>query len=170
MKLPWDIPTDREIAWLLDNGVSEAAMLEPTPLRAANVVFLGGNTFDFDSDGTRAFIFKEPNDLVAWNPKRDALAAWGCSAFALGEDAIWNPASYFMGDALRVHRTPLDWLKADRDGIVIVKPELTYGYLRNVRRLSFADPVYAQQVKQWLQPPKPAVEILVEILAERAVA
>jgi hypothetical protein len=176
MTLPWDIPTEREIEWLLDHGISEAAMLEPTPIRAANVVFLDGDTFDFDACGIRAFVFKEldSDDLVAWRPasKRlpDCLATWRGVAFALGQDAIWNPASYFMGSALRVHADPLAWLRSGRDGICIVQPSLAYGQLRHVPRLSFADPMYARQVQQLLQPPKPKAEILIEVPAERAAA
>jgi len=158
-----DLLSDIEIGWLLDQGVSPTAMLEPTLIYAANVVFLDGHTFDFDSGGIRALVLKEANDLVAWNPKRKILATWRSSAFALGEDAIWNPASYFMGTALRVHRTPLEWLEAERDGICIVQPRFTHALLRHACRLSFADPVYAQQVKRWLQPPKPPVEMLIEV-------
>ena len=47
---------DIEIGWLLDQGVSPAAMLLQPEIRAANVVFLDGNTFDFDESGIRAFV------------------------------------------------------------------------------------------------------------------
>jgi hypothetical protein len=163
MTLPWDIPSDLEIAWLLKQGISEPAMITPPVVLAANVVFLDGNTFDFDAGGVRAFIFREPNDLIAWRPASKRVATWRSSAFALGEDAIWNPASYFMGTALRVHRTPFEWLEAERDGICIVQQRFTHALLRHACRLSFADPVYAQQVKRWLQPPKPTVEMLIEV-------
>jgi hypothetical protein len=73
-----------------------------------------------------------------------------------------------MGDALRVHRTPLEWLRANRDGIVIVRRELTYAYLRNVRRLSFADPAHARQVERWLEPPRAGPELLVEVVEKLA--
>ena len=167
MTLPWDIPSDLEIAWLLQQGISEPAMITPPVVLAANVVFLDGNTFDFDAGGVRAFIFREPNDLIAWRPASKRVATWRSSAFALGEDAIWNPASYFMGTALRVHRTPLEWLKADRDGIVIVKPELTHAYLRDAD-ISFADDLYARQVKRWREPPLPRGKLLIEMSGEMA--
>jgi hypothetical protein len=168
------IPTDIEIGWLLDQGVSPAAMLDPTPIQAANVVFLGGDTFNFDTGGVRAFVFKEfdSGDLVAWRPgpKRtpDQLATWRGVAFALGEDAIWNPASYFMGSALRVHADPFQWLRSERDGICIVQPTLAYAQLRHVKRLSFADTMHARWVQRWLQPPKPEGEILIEVVKELA--
>ena len=119
---------DIEIGWLLDQGVSPAAMLLQPEIRAANVVFLDGNTFDFDESGIRAFVFKEldSDDLVAWRPASrtlpERLATWRAVAFALGQDSIFNPATYFMDGKLHVHADPLDWLRAGREGIVIVKP------------------------------------------------
>jgi hypothetical protein len=50
-----EYPTEPEIRWLFTQGVPDTAMLEPTPIRAANVVFLDGNTFDVDSGGARTF-------------------------------------------------------------------------------------------------------------------
>lgn len=167
-----DLLSDIEIGWLLDQDVSPAAMLEPTPIRAANVTFLDRNTFDFDESGIRAFVFKEldSDDLVAWRPasKRlpDRLATWRGVAFALGQDAIWNPASYFMGSALRVHADPLAWLKADRDGVCIVQAQLTYANLRHARGLSFADPVYRRLVKRWLEPPRTRPELFIEVIEQ----
>jgi len=166
MTLPWDIPSDLEIAWLLQQGISEPAMITPPVVLASNVVFLDGNTFDFDAGGVRAFIFREPNDLIAWRPASKRVATWRSSAFALGEDAIWNPASYFMGSALRVHADPLAWLKADRDGVCIVQAQLTYANLRHARGLSFADPVYRRLVKRWLEPPRTRPELFIEVIEQ----
>jgi hypothetical protein len=59
-------------------------------------------------------------------------------------------------------------VRADRDGIVIVKRELTHAYLRNVRRLSFADPVHARHVERWLEPPQGGPELLIEVVKELA--
>jgi hypothetical protein len=162
-----DYPTESEILWLFEQGVSDTAMLSPTLIRAAKVLFLDNNTFDFDGEGIRAVVFEEGDDLIAWNPKRNLLATWGGVAFALREEAIWNPASCFMGSALRVHRTPLEWLVANRDGIVILQPRFTYAYLRDFR-LSFSDRLHAQRVTRWLQPPKPTAEILIEIEERRS--
>src|SRR5680860_1267057 len=144
-------------------------MLEPVAVRASRVKFLDGGTFDFKDDGERALVFIEDHDLIAWQPARNLLASWRGVAFALGEDAIWNPATHFAGGALRVHRTTIEWLRADRDGICIVQPRLAYSQLAHVERLQFADAAHASSVKRWLQPPKPRAEFLVEI-CERAAA
>jgi hypothetical protein len=158
--VPPDIPMDREIAWLIDQGLSEKALLNPTAILGASVKFLGGKTFDFDPEGVRAFIFKVEDfgcniDLVAWEPKRGSLATWRGVAFALGQDAIFNPASYFDGSALGVHRTPLEWLRAERSGVVILRPDLAYAYLAHRQRLSFPSVKFASQVEHWIRP-KPA--------------
>jgi hypothetical protein len=168
----WGLPDDRLIRWLLDQGVRESAMLEPWPLGGARVLF-DGCGFDVVPDGELAVTFRiddcgEVLDLAAWAPRSGKMASWCGVGFAIGQDQIFNPASYFDGGALRVHADPLAWLKADRDGVVIVKPELTYAYLRNVRRLSFADPALARQVERWLEPPQAGPELLVEVVEELA--
>jgi len=164
MMVDLDYPNEAEILWLFDQDVSDTAILEPTPIRAANVVFLDGNTFDFDSRGVRTFIFKEldSDDLVAWSPVQNALATWRGDAFALGEEAV--------GGALHVHETPLQWLQADRQGIVILRHDLSHAYLAHCQRLACSDTGFAKKVKAWLQPRKPTVKILVEAQAEKAEA
>jgi hypothetical protein len=169
----WGLPSDDQVRWLLRYGVEAAAMVGPWPIGAATVRFDVG-TFDLNPTGECALTFRvhecgEVIDLVAWHAHTGKLASWRGTAFAIGQQAIFNPATYFGGGTLRVHRTPLEWLLADRDGIVIVKPELTYAYVRNLRRVSCADTAYLQQVKQWLEPPRPSVELFVEVQEELAV-
>jgi hypothetical protein len=84
-------------------------------------------------------------------------------------DDIFNPATYFAGGALYVHETPLQWLLAEREGIVILRPDLARAYIANCQRLAFADAAHARRVERWLQPPKPTVEIFVAV-EERAAA
>jgi hypothetical protein len=167
-------PTTEELERLSAHGVPPDAMAEPWPIRSARMVLDGLYGFDFNHDGESALIFKaedrgEPIDLVAWQPSTGKFVSWHGNTFCLGDlDQIDNPATYFMGGALRVHADPLGWLRAYREGIVILRRDLTHAYLRNVRRLSFADTAYAQQVQQWLEPPKPSVELFVEVQGELA--
>jgi hypothetical protein len=67
-----------------------------------------------------------------------------------------------------VHQSPLDWLRSDRDGIVILRPGMAHAYLAHCPRLVCADAIYARRVERWLERPKPSTEILVEVSAERA--
>ena len=167
----WGFPNDDELYWLLDQGVSEDALW---PISGATVLF-DGPTFDIDAEGQRALTFcaedrGEVIDLIAWQPRTGALASWRGQAFCLGDiDHIINPATYFAGDALRVHATPLDWLLADRDGIVIVRSDLVPAYLGNCQRIRCSNQAHARQVEKWLKPRKPMVDILVEV-EERAAA
>jgi hypothetical protein len=168
----WGFPTDDQLLWLLDQGVSEKALW---PISGAIVRF-DGATFDLtDEEGERTLTFRaedrgEVIDLIAWQPRTGALASWRGQAFCLGDlDDIFNPATYFAGDALRVHATPVDWLLADREGIVIVRPDLAPAYLSHCQRIRCSNAAYARHVKKWIQPRQSSVEILVEV-KERAAA
>lgn len=162
-----DYPDERECRWLVSQGVTPDTIATPRPIRAASVWFWQ-NTFDFDVDGERSLIFLEDRDAIAWQPRTGALACWRGVAFCLNEEAIDNPATYFAGGALKIHRTPLDWLRADGNGIVIVQPRYAYASLRHARRLAFADEAYARQVQQWISPPTPTAEFLVETITRAA--
>jgi hypothetical protein len=161
----WGFPNDDEILWLLDQGVSDNALW---PISGARIRF-DGATFHLDHAGERALTFRaedrgEVIDLIAWQPRTGALASWRGQAFCLGDvDDIFNPATYFAGDALRVHATPLEWMLADRDGIVIVRPDLAPAHLTNCQRIRCSNQAYARQVEKWIQPRKASVEILVEV-------
>jgi hypothetical protein len=101
-------------------------------------------------------------DLAAWSPRTGEIGCWYGRGFALGQDQINNPATYFDGNALRIHATPLDWLKADRDGICIIQPKLAYAMLRSVSCVSFADFDTAKKFETWIKPPGPRVAMFVE--------
>jgi hypothetical protein len=167
----WGFPTDDELLWLFDQSVDENALW---PISGATVRFNGG-TFDLDHEGERALTFRaedreEVIDLIAWQPHTGTVASWRGQAFCLGDvDDIFNPATYFAGDALRVHPTPLDWLLADREGIVIVRPDLAPAYLSHCQRIRCSNAAYARQVRKWIQPRQPLAEILVEV-EQRAAA
>ena len=165
-----DLPNELEAQWLLSQGVSNRAMLQPETIRAGSVRFLDGGAFEFAEDGDRALVFRvvefgDEVDRVAWSRKQNKLATWRGVAFALGQEAIWNPATHFMDGVLEVHRTPLDWLMADREGICVVQPRLAYSQLGHVERLLCPDEAHARELERWLQPPKPRAEILVEVAA-----
>lgn len=165
MHRSWGFPNDNELSWFLDRGVTPDVLW---PVSGATVLF-DGPTFTLDVHGERAFTFRaldrgEPIDLIAWNPRTGSLGSYRGQAFCLGDvDDIFNPATYFAGDALRVHATPLEWLLADREGIVIVHPEFAPAYLAHCPRIRSSSQEYALQVKRWLQPRKPSVQILVEV-------
>jgi hypothetical protein len=170
------IPSDGIVRWLIDQGVSDDAITLPWPLRESAVRFERGGVFDFDAEGDRAIIFRaedrgECSDLIAWSARTGKIASWHGNAFCLGGVAeIWNPAHYLFNDALPVHRSPLQWLQAERTGIVIIEPRDAYGYLRSCPRVRVSDHVFGRQLERWIQPPKPTCQIMVEMPERQAAA
>ena len=139
--LSWGIPDDHLIRWLLEKGVSEQAMMRPWCIGGGRVRF-ESHHFEIDLDGNPAITLRaqdcrKTTDLIAWEPWTGKLASWCGTAACLGDlDDVFNTGTYFAGGALRVHASPLEWLKAGREGIVILRPELTYSYLRHAHRLA----------------------------------
>jgi hypothetical protein len=65
-----------------------------------------------------------PIGLVAWCRDRcEEIFTYPMGLPILGIDQIDNPASYYAGKALRVHRSPLAWLAAGCEGIVPLDTE-----------------------------------------------
>jgi hypothetical protein len=172
--LSWGLPTGVEILALLNNGITLTALTRPWPVGAARVRF-DGHRFELDPSGERAFTFVifdrgEAFDIGACEPHSGRLGSWLSRGFCLDDhDWLGNPAVTWAGGALRIHASPLEWLRASREGIVILRPELSYIYLGRCRRLWVSDKQFAAKVKGWLQPPKRNVEIIVAD-TERTVA
>ena len=92
-----------------------------------------GAHFDFDDEGVPCAIIEvyaehlpgneQPTivDLVCW-PLSDPstfITAIG-EADMLGISNMRNPATYFGGRPITVHKTPLDWIKDDCNGCVVL--------------------------------------------------
>jgi len=162
----WGIPTDKLILWLLDRGVSEQAMTRPYCIGGGRVMY-HRQSFETDPNGKPVIIFRaedrgEVTDLVAWDPVTGLLVSWRGQAFCLGDvDDVLNTATYFGGGAFRIHETPVEWLLAERHGIVIVRRELCYAYLAHAPRVAFSTVEFASKVRRWMQPPKPTADLYV---------
>ena len=63
-----------------------------------------------------------------------------------------NPATWFAGGDLLVHATPLDWLKADRVGVVILDERRAASVLRNVRSVTCGSDEVAASIHAHAQP------------------
>jgi hypothetical protein len=158
------------ILWLLSRGVLEQAMTRPNCIGGGRVVY-HGQTFDTDVGGKPVVTFRaedhgDVTDLIAWNPVTGELANWCGHAFCLGDlDEVLNPATYIWGGALWVHETPLEWLLADRRGIVILRPELCSVYLAHVPGIAVPTVEFGSRVKRWLQPSPPTAKLYVRAAA-----
>jgi hypothetical protein len=86
--------------------------------------------FDFaeevgDQGAISAFLFLardedgEPADLVAWAPSVNRLAAWFGAVALLGAEDLWAPR-LTKERALPVFEAPLGWLRAGREGVVVI--------------------------------------------------
>ena len=99
----------------------------------------------FDVDGETAV------DLVAWplNRPKHVLTMFG-QAGLLGLWAAHNPATFFMGGWLHLHRTPLDWLKSGCCGAAIVTPHIAARQLVDVPgRIEAVDRLHGREI-HWL--------------------
>jgi hypothetical protein len=121
-------PSLASINRLMDQGVSLSAINSPWPLHAARV------QFDPDAGRYRPLLLGSPVfivaviaeegviDAVAWEPRSGRLASRLGVGAMLGEWALADPAAGRTGLPIRVWRSPLSWLRAGRQGVVIVDP------------------------------------------------
>ena len=117
--------------WLENEGVDVPYALNLAgPIVEHDIVLFPGGMFDFaapkSADSVRAVVqvavgedAETPIDLVAWTRERpDRILRCLGVAQAIGINQLYNPASYFAGRPLRIHRSALAWLAAGCDGVV----------------------------------------------------
>ena len=104
-----------------------------------------------------------PLDLVAWAPKTNAISTYFCRCPVLGAHAL-NGAR--LNEPLRVHKSVLAWLRADRNGIVILDSARAWRFIDSDLLIGAADVEHGIELRRVLQPP-PA-RIVVPSLREAA--
>ena len=163
----WGHPNELQTQWLVSQDVSFNALLKPWPIGAARVAF-DGDRFELDPKGRHALTFvcfdrDEPIDVCAWQPKTGEMATYSGRAIFLGdEDDVFNPATWFDGGDLLIHASPLDWLKADREGVVILDMARAGPQLAQCRSVSVADDKLAAKIFKSTRPIEPAVKIFIQ--------
>jgi hypothetical protein len=163
--IQWD-----EYAGLMRLGVPGPAIIWPDLPARADVVFRTDKPlFDFaadlpvdfddeavvsamvllacDEDGYAA-------DLVAWTTNPYRIASW-FGAPLLGAENLFAPR---LDDGLKVFPNPLEWLKAERDGVVIVDSEAAKWSLTD-ERLTVSDGDFGRKLREMLSLPQPRIEI-----------
>jgi hypothetical protein len=157
---------DAQRAWVLARGISPSAIeTDPYcasgPLRFASVVF-GERYFDFavegDPSALPAFIviardqFGVTDDLVAFDG-RGRLAPGLGRARLLGEQMILAPR---LGEPLRVFEDVWAWLRANRDGVVILDWRVAARRLEEVS-LCVDSVEFGQILRERLARPAPPI-------------
>jgi hypothetical protein len=162
----------RSMNWLRSKGVPVSAMCEPDPILLCRIVMTGAffDIVNLDEDGEGAFIFlardvlDEAADIIAWQPRYEKLLTWLGTIGAIGEADRVSPALEFEG-ALPVWRTPLNWLRHGRRGVVIVDPPKA-AYRLEGRSLLAEDAAHGIELRNSLARPMP--RILIPSLAQVA--
>ena len=160
-------------------GISGLGLANPDMVLKAGIILDdGGNTFVFehhrDTDGGRdAFILPVEGtsgivDLIAFDPETGLLATWLGRAFAINEASIWAPN--LDGDPLQVWRDPIGWLKAKREGIVLLKPQQAYSYLDHLPGVIAEDVQHGEELERLLWTPRRKVPVFLRDEIERRAA
>jgi hypothetical protein len=157
----WLLP--RHLSWLRAAGVPTTAIIEPEPIRIAHGFRAPADgRFEHFPSGPLWFVFAEHDDLIFWRPGTCETATWNGRSFALNERIIDNAATYALGHCLNIFQSPLDWLRAGRDGIVVINWDRTFDGLRNAPRIA-VDKALESTLRHHLQPPRlPEIFVLCE--------
>lgn len=153
--------------WLLKAGVSAQTLIDLAPLHVATGRMASDGCFEDDREGQSFILFPEAEDAVFWQPRTGELATWSGRAFALGEDALYNPGTYAFDGNLNLLPDPLEWLRCSCDGIVVLDWKRAWSRLQDAPRLAVHETLIFQY-RRHMQPPRgPETVVLVE---RRAVA
>jgi hypothetical protein len=147
-------------------------------LKAGIILEADGDTFIFEhhtdtDEGRDAFVLPVEGatgitDLIAFDPETGLLATWLGRAFAINEASIWEPN--LDGDPLPVWRDPIGWLKAKRQGIVLLRPEQAYSYLDHLPGVVAEDMQHGEELERLLWTPRRRVPVFLRDTDERRAA
>jgi hypothetical protein len=121
-------PSTAAIKWFLAHGVTVETLGRYWAVGAARVCFEPAGCYTPVVTGDFAFIFAAQTaagvaDLVAWQPATGRLATRLGVAGLLGQRFAEDARDSIAARPVRVWRSPLTWLRAGRDGVVVVDPE-----------------------------------------------
>jgi hypothetical protein len=147
------------IDWLIAQGVPAIAIVMPYAVEIARGIRAADGIFEHDPLGTLWFVFNEPDDTICWDPKTGEVATDLGRAFALGQDEIANPGATSLGRWFHIHESPLDWLRAARQGIVVLRWEWAFEQLRDVERIAVPEGLVTRYQKS-MKPKLPDVGVI----------
>jgi hypothetical protein len=140
-------PTQADLEAFRRAGIDIMALATPAAMQIARGHAAHDGLFEPEPCGDQWLAFREhgADDIVFWHRRTDRLASWSGRAFALGEDIIDQPQTYSFDCALNIFADPIDWLRARRDGIVVLPTQWPFAFdrLRDVPRVAVAEPLLA---------------------------
>jgi len=148
-------PTQAQLDWLLRSGVTIDALIQPSIMQTALGARAHDGRFECLASGPTWMAFEEAEDWVLWQPRTGEIATYEGRAFALGEDNISNPGTFMFDCCLNIFADPFDWLRAKRDGIVVLDWCRAFDRLRDCPRVSVAEellPEYLRHMKPSRMP------------------
>ena len=156
-KCPLSCPSQDELDALVLARVSVMTLIRPEPMQIARGYKAHDGLFEpYPSDRWHAFPVSDVDDIVFWQKETGKIATWTGRAFALGEEIICEATTYSFGHALNIFSDPLDWLRARRDGIVVLDWNLAFDRLRDAPRIAVTEdilPLYRRHMKPSRTPP-----------------
>ncbi|PBC00942.1 hypothetical protein CK220_28590 [Mesorhizobium sp. WSM3860] len=143
---------EQQFDWLLSQGVSVPTIVRPSMIKAATGTKAPDGLFEPTPAGASWLVVETEQDLVFWNPKTNVFATDFGNAFALGEEMIGAAATYSFDCALNIYSHPMDWLRAKRDGIVVLPDQWyrAFDRLRDAPRIALAEsllPIYRRHMR-----------------------
>jgi hypothetical protein len=148
-----------EIDWLLDNGVPLKALIEPDLLYTVYGQKAKDGRFEPDEEGAR-FLVLESNhyDTVYWQFKSGDIAVDSGRAFALSEWRIDDPWTYTFDGWLEIFPSPLEWLRQERKGIVVLDWFRAFDRLRDCPRI-LVPPTLLETYRKHMRPRLPKLRV-----------
>jgi hypothetical protein len=149
----WGSLEQAQIDWLLSNGVTIPAMIHPQAILLARGVKAHDGRFEETPDGLPCLVFEEAEDEVFWQPRTGEFATSEGRAFALGEETIYDPCTYAFDCNLNIFASPLDWLRAKRDGCVVLDWSHPFDRLRDCPRIAVPENLLLEY-RRHMKPPR----------------
>ena len=157
--------TQAVLDWFARQGVPPMALARQLPV-ATDVVVPAGPRFEFarhrgaDEAVTAIIIpghdeWGELADLIAWRPQSGLLATWLGRVGLLGEEQTFAPRLDQQGMA--VHPSCLEWLRAERQGVVVVDPVRARPTLRAMEPLVVHDAAHGVRLHASLRYRDPVI-------------
>jgi hypothetical protein len=139
------------------------------------VVFLHNKRFELarnsrdPSDAVFAVVFLAPDDLgnpldlAAWEPETGRLALLRGRVSMLGQD---NLCGWRLGEPLIMHETLLEWLRAGREGVVVLDAQRASPLLRSVEPLGVKRASFGREMQAALTIRAPRILVATQRSAE----